>query len=381
MSKQTFQILKELPITFAQAQCVLYKNEILICGGYERKTCYSYHTLKNKYKFICNYPDDVRLEAHCVVKLINNNNKDSNQIILLSLGGISHIKKHALVMKYVSVWSNILDISNKSSELNNYNQWIPFTCNDNRPIIFGGKYDSYCGARAVVGGRNNNLLFITYYYDNISVFNLNTFKFNKHCTLPTNNCIGHHCFVSKSENEQGQEIMKTNEEKNKQNQMLLFCMGTGLSIEYNEDNNTFQFYQLPVCDDIAPLYHYAYVRVNNIILFFGGWNDSKILVSKSVHMYLIRENKWMKFRNTLPRPLYDCIATLNEEDNHIHIIGGKDYKKALVSTHVKTKVRVWDPLQLSKNEIKCIIKHWTQILKIKLGWIDDFDKIIIKYSK
>ncbi|ETO02280.1 hypothetical protein RFI_35156, partial [Reticulomyxa filosa] len=91
---------------------------------------------------------------------------------------------------------------------------------------------------------NNNLLFITYYYDKISVFNLNTFKFIKYFHLPTNNCIGCHCFVSKSENEQEQGMMKINEEKNKQNQMLLFCMKTGLSIEYDEDNNTFQCYKL-----------------------------------------------------------------------------------------------------------------------------------------
>ncbi|ETO04658.1 hypothetical protein RFI_32738 [Reticulomyxa filosa] len=201
MSKQTFQVLKELPITFAEAQCVLYKNELLICGGYERKTCYSYHTIKNKYKFICNYPSDVTLEANCVVKLIDNN-KDNNQIILF-------------------VWSNILDISNKLNESNNYNQWIPLTDNNNQPIIIGRGAHTYYGVRALIGGRNNNLLFITYYYDNISVFNLNTFKFIKHHHLPTNNCINHHCFVSKSENEPEQEIMKINEEKNKQNQMLI----------------------------------------------------------------------------------------------------------------------------------------------------------------
>ncbi|ETO08991.1 hypothetical protein RFI_28397, partial [Reticulomyxa filosa] len=33
-----------------------------------------------------------------------------------------------------------------------------------------------------------------------------------------------------------------------------------------------------------------------------------------------------------------------------------------------------------KNEIKLIIKYWTRTLKIKLGWINDFDKIIMKYN-
>ncbi|ETN97147.1 hypothetical protein RFI_40384 [Reticulomyxa filosa] len=67
--------------------------------------------------------------------------------------------------------------------------------------------------------------------------------------------------------------MKTNKEKNKQNyQMLLFCENTGLLIKYNENNNTFQFHQLPICKNIALFSNYAYVRINDIVLFFGGCN-------------------------------------------------------------------------------------------------------------
>ncbi|ETO15239.1 hypothetical protein RFI_22125 [Reticulomyxa filosa] len=272
-------------------------------------------------------------------------------------------------MKYVSVWNDIL---------NNYNEWIPFTDNHNHPIIIGrDEHQYYEGVRAVIGGRNNNLLFITYYLQNISIFDLNTFRFIKHDTLPTNDSIWFHCFVSNSENGQGQQMMKINQEINKQNyQMLLFCNNTGLSIEYDEDNNTFQFHQLPVCDDIAPFNCYAYVCINDVILFFGGcsWDEIYfVVVSKSAHKYSIRENKWITFQNALPNPLHYCVAILSEENNHIHIIGGS------YETHRKTKVRIWDPLLLSKNEIKYIIEHWIQTLKIKLGWIDDFNKIIFKY--
>ncbi|ETO16575.1 hypothetical protein RFI_20764 [Reticulomyxa filosa] len=142
-------------------------------------------------------------------------------------------------------------------------------------------------------------------------------------------------------------MIKTNQ-KNKQNyQMLLFKQKTGLSIEYDEDNNTFQFQKLPVCDDIAQFYQYAYVYINDIILFFGGggW-DNKYVYSKSVHKYSIRENKWMIFQNALPSPLLYCVAILSEEDNDIHIIGGLNDKHTMISTHMKTKVRVWDHLQL-----------------------------------
>ncbi|ETO02017.1 hypothetical protein RFI_35422, partial [Reticulomyxa filosa] len=45
--------------------------------------------------------------------------------------------KHASVMKYVRIWNNILDMSNKSNEFNNCNQWTPFTDNHNHPITIG----------------------------------------------------------------------------------------------------------------------------------------------------------------------------------------------------------------------------------------------------
>ncbi|ETO11114.1 hypothetical protein RFI_26261 [Reticulomyxa filosa] len=229
----SFQTLKKLPIPLSLTQCIQHKHELLICGD----------TIKNKYKFICEYPSNVQLYEYCVVKLVDNN----NQITLLSFGGSSSIKRHTLVMKYV--------------------------------IIIGRDNDDYFGVRAVIGGSNNNLLFITYIFDNISVFDLNTFQFIKHDTLPIDNYIQYHCFVSNSADGYGQGMMKTS----KQNyQMLLFCFDSGLSIEYNEDNNTFQF----------PLYG----------------------------------------------PLFNCVAILNEEDNHIHIIGGLNDKFKSVSTHMRTKV-------------------------------------------
>ncbi|ETO35242.1 hypothetical protein RFI_01820 [Reticulomyxa filosa] len=360
MSNLIFQTLKELPIPLFQSQCLLHKHELLICGGWNEKACYSYHTIKNEYKFICEYPSHVKVEGHCVVKLVHNNHKDNNQITLLSFGSNwDGENKHTLAMKYVSVWSNI---SNKSNEFNNYNQWIPFTDNHNHPIIIGKYNGHYHGARAVIGGSNNHLLFITYLENNISVFDLNTFQFIKHDILPTIDYINYHCFVSNSENGQVQEIVKTNEEKNKHiYQMLLFCFETGLSIEYDEDNNTFQFNELPVCNDIESFFRYAYVCVNDKIFFFGGIGN--FVYSKSVHVYSIRESKWITFQNTLPSPLFGCVAIFSEEDNDIHIIGGRDDKETT-----------------SKNEIKLIVQYWTRTLQIKFGWISYFDKIIMKYK-
>ncbi|ETO35142.1 hypothetical protein RFI_01932, partial [Reticulomyxa filosa] len=83
-----------------QSQCVLHKHEITICGSYQQRDCHFYHTLKNEYK-------------QSVVKLIDNNYKDNNEISLLSFGSDWKGRNgHTLVMKYVSVCD---DISDKSS--------------------------------------------------------------------------------------------------------------------------------------------------------------------------------------------------------------------------------------------------------------------------
>ncbi|ETO35473.1 hypothetical protein RFI_01592 [Reticulomyxa filosa] len=204
----------------------------------------------------------------------------------------------------------------------------------------GRDKDNCQGARAVIDGINNHLLFIAYRSSNISVFYLNTFQFIKHDTLPTDDWTFYHW----------QEIIKINEEKKKKRnyEMLLFCQKMGLSIEYGEDNNTFQFHQIPVCDNIAQSHSYAYVYVNDAILFFGGCNGSIIceIFSKSVHKYSIRENKWIIFQNTLPSPLCGCVAILSEDNTYVHIIGGWDWK-IFLSTHMKTKVSEW----LSEEEM------------------------------
>ncbi|ETO15322.1 putative protein, unknown function [Reticulomyxa filosa] len=330
-----FQTLKELPTPLADSQCVLHKHELFICGDKYERACYSYHTLKNEYKLICEYSSNVTLCGHCVVKLEDsnsNNDKDNNQITLFVWNDDNNNGEN----------QNETNKSKKLNELhqlnksNNYNQWVPFTDNHNHPIIIGRDHDDYEGARALLVEINNNF-----------VFNLNTFQYIKHDKLPTNNDIWFHCFISKSENGQVQEMMKTNQKYKQNYQMLLFCKETGLSIEYDEDTKTFQFQELPVCDDIAPFYEYAYVCINDVILLFDGCNWSRNVVSKSVHKYSIRENKWMTFQNTLSSPLYDCVAILSEDNTYVHIIGGFDGKQRML-THMKIDVSEW----LSEEEMK-----------------------------
>ncbi|ETN98410.1 hypothetical protein RFI_39090, partial [Reticulomyxa filosa] len=197
-------------------------------------------------------------------------------------------------------------------------------------------------------------------------------QFIKHDTLPTNDLIYYHCFVSKT---------------NQQNyQMLLFCKKTGLSIEYDEHNNIFQFHQLPVYDDIASFYKYAYVCINDVILFFGGY--SIFTRSKSAHKYSIRENKWIAFQNILPSRLYDCVAVLSEDNTYVYIIGG--YNKGSVSTHTKTEVSKWmseeemkKGIELKveekekKNEMETIVKKETNKKQNKVKKDSDVERCFI----
>ncbi|ETO07198.1 hypothetical protein RFI_30192 [Reticulomyxa filosa] len=323
-----FETLLPLPSPLYRGQCISFNHEILVCGGYHNQKCYSYHTIKRKYKRICLYPSNVELNGHCVIKLMDNNN--SHGITLLSFGGSP---KHTLMMKYVSVWDNdVIDVKNES----HLNKWIPFTDNNNNPILIGRDEDNYCGARALISGSDNNLLFITYHPKNISVFDLHTFQYIKHSTLPVDSDtqIKYHCFVLKPTH----GLSKEKKDK-KLHEMMLFCKNTGLTIEYDEDYNLFQFYCVWVCTTIRPFYSYGFVCVNDTIWFFGGSSEDRV-ISKAVYGYSMLKDQWMKFEQTLSMPLTGCVAILSGDNKYVHIIGGYN-ESGTLSTHIKTKVKKW----------------------------------------
>ncbi|ETO30329.1 WD repeat-containing protein [Reticulomyxa filosa] len=391
-----FETLATFPIPLQNTQSVAYKHEILIFAGYERRACYSYHILKNEYKLFCLYPNSINVDGHCVVKLVDNNNKNKhiNEITLLSFGGK---QRHSLIMKYISAWDNDNEIIKKK----NYNRWFPFIDNNNNPVQIAKDEDNYNGVRAVIGGNNNNLLFITYNPKNISVFDLTKFQFIKHDILPIDINISFHCFVKRNENENG------NKEKD---EMWLFCFEIGLSIEYDEKLNTFQFHKLRVCDTIKSFHYYAYSYIQNSILFFGGclFYGS---TSNQIHKYSIINNKWMKCKEILSIPLKYPIAILTEDNLFVHILGVDDTNNKLL-THIKMKIsdftegnQKWmienkeiadfEEIRIEleemnkgldikylkkKKEIAMIIKYWMNSIEInELGWIDEFNLIILRY--
>ncbi|ETO11858.1 WD-40 repeat-containing protein [Reticulomyxa filosa] len=277
-------------------------------------------------KIICSYPDDIIIDKHCIVKLLNTSNE--NEITLLSFGGN---KKHTLIIKYISIWDE------KNVNKKNYNQWIPFIDNKNNSIILGEDNNcDYVGARAVIGGSNNHLLFISYHPNNIDIFDLNTFQYIKHDIFSTKYSIRCHNFFLIS----------------KKNEMLLFDERVGLSIQYDENNNNFKFNKIQLCNNIKLSSCYGCVHLNNFILFFGGFYYNNI--SNEIYKYSITKNKWTKLEQILSIRLCHCVALLNSDNTFIHIIGfdGEEL------SHIKAKVNelIKDEEEEEEEEEKGIIE-------------------------
>ncbi|ETO03154.1 hypothetical protein RFI_34257 [Reticulomyxa filosa] len=109
---------------------------------------------------------------------------------------------------------------------------------------------------------NNHLLFITFQFNNIIVFDLNTFQFIKHDILPTNDFISYNCFVSKLENVQGQEVMKLNQKKiNKIIKCCCFVERQDYQLNMMKITTLFNFIKYLFVMNDTPFKYYAYVCV------------------------------------------------------------------------------------------------------------------------
>ncbi|ETO20500.1 hypothetical protein RFI_16717 [Reticulomyxa filosa] len=318
-----FESLASLPTRILHPQCIMHNQEILICGGNYVSDCYSYNILNNKWKIINSYPKSILLIGHCVVKL--HSNKKANEMTLLSFGGQQN---HALTMSYRSVWDN-------KDKRKHVNQWFPLTKRNGKRVSIGRKQDDYEGARAIVGGANNHLLFITHPPKNMAVFNLDTFQMVKVVQLPLSgeyNQSWYHGFVCKASTP-----------KNAKSEMILFCERKVLLIEYDEDNsNHFRCNDMVTYATTQPCSEYAYVRVDCSVLFFGGCSKDGTADSKTVYRYSVEHNNWMKYDATMPLPLRACTSVLSEDCSFVYIIGGgRDYNKQETALLLRTKVQDW----------------------------------------
>ncbi|ETO08499.1 hypothetical protein RFI_28887, partial [Reticulomyxa filosa] len=297
---------------------------------------------KNQYRLICLYPGGVKLWGHCVVKRIKNN--DQTGITLFSFGGFYN---HTLTMKYESVWDG--------DEGEVKNKWMPLIDDNERPVRICDENNSN-GVRAVA---IDHLLFISHPSNLIDVFNLDTLTFITRDTLPINNSVRYHCFVSRTE--------YNCKSTTKKNELFLFYKNEGVIIGYDENDNTFQYKKVRVGKTLRTLDQYAYLIVDGSILFFGGYDGS---TSNIVQRYSIKKNRWTVFKHKLPFAVYGN-AGVWDEQMFVHIIGGRDKREHSSSSHFRIRVdRLLEDneeLWTAEDETKAILEDITVELEQNIG--------------
>ncbi|ETO13295.1 hypothetical protein RFI_24081, partial [Reticulomyxa filosa] len=206
-----------------------------------------------KYRPICSYPENVQLDGHCVLQW-SDPQANLNTINLLSFGGQPEKKdKYAFKMEYQSVWD---DYNVKS-------QW------EQCHFQIGDFEDNLVGARGLIGGNDNNLLFITHFPKKIQVIDLNTGSILDTDVLPVEayqHGIGHHSL---------------------------------------KDSN-----------------FYSFVHHNDYVFLLGG-KDSANNIHKKVWKYSMKYKTWSECEDTLPIENWDSFAVI-DKDNTIHNFGGID---------------------------------------------------------
>ncbi|ETO12925.1 hypothetical protein RFI_24450 [Reticulomyxa filosa] len=173
------------------SQCVAFDAEVLICGSISTGDCYSYHVVKEEYKKTAEYPWNVELQGHSVIKcdVEAGTGEDKNIVTLLSFGGSPYHGRHTLMMRYQSVWSGE---SSKKVE----NRWLPLANGE----IIGRDNDDLQGARALISGTNKDLLFVTHNRCHIKVIDMKSYRYIsdvQNAVLPVSNenRASFHCFV------------------------------------------------------------------------------------------------------------------------------------------------------------------------------------------
>ncbi|ETO33601.1 hypothetical protein RFI_03500 [Reticulomyxa filosa] len=351
-----FDYLPDLPLELSMMQCIAIKDEILMCGGDGRNFCYSYHTTKREYRQICLYPWEIQLWGHTVVRCEGEDDKSKNpKVTLLSFGGSDRRRRHTFIMHYESVWS-----TDSVSTTAHTNEWIEV---QDKIIIGASNGHNLTGARACVGGKHNNLLFVTHCPRNINVINLQTYEYIQtiNSTLPIHTYwLCYHGFV---------KLSTTN--------FILISDVETIGITYDECDRTFHFQILPnITTSFSIFSNFAYLLLDNYILVFGGKCASST-ITDAIHVYNVRHKQWRQLAQILPKALVDCYAIASHDQDFIHIIGGDNHKLKCQNSHYAIRCYY---LILTKEKIKMIIDYWIRIISFnRLGWIKEFVTCVAEY--
>ncbi|ETO25017.1 hypothetical protein RFI_12127 [Reticulomyxa filosa] len=333
-----FETLHNLPTALKYSQCVSFNDEILICGGASNRNCYSYHIVKNEYRVICCYPSNVKLYGHTVIKMKSNNEKE---IKLLSFGGEHN---HALVMHYQSVWNE---------ETQYLNKWVA------SPYKFNNNINDMLFSRALIGGKNNQLLFLIYYPNHIIAYDFKLMKTVAKGMLPTREEVTTgSCFA-----------------KSTSDQMIIFGHGSeGICVKYDETKKKFSYSTLVMPNHMDRPLLYSNAYIDDFIMVFGSENT---WYKDSVFLYSIKKTAWSDCKRKLPLSDYGAAAVVTEDGKWAHIIGGCD---STSPSNKHMRVLVQEIIGITEKDVRAIVKHWLRKSELKrLGWIDDFYKFVINF--
>ncbi|ETO27401.1 hypothetical protein RFI_09731 [Reticulomyxa filosa] len=316
-----FEQLPDLPADFYRAQCVWFGEELLICGGSHNNQCYSYHVSKRQYKEICSYPKEVTLYGHTVIICARSESKEKDRVTLLSFGGGPYgwsVPYHTMLMDYKSVWSK--------QKSKHKNKWVAF----GNGTFFGENYD-FGGARALVGGTDNALLFITRSPRYIEIVDLKTYKYidnlkNNILPISKDNDVFYHCFIPLSTHH-----------------FILISENEIILIQFHQSTHAFEYHILPTCPTLKFCRSFAYVYFNHQIILFGGWDFNKSQCTDSIHIFHVKKKSWSQCNFTLPFPINGSAAVFNPFQFAVHLIGGKNDDRENQSTHffIPIKKIVW----------------------------------------
>ncbi|ETO00870.1 hypothetical protein RFI_36570, partial [Reticulomyxa filosa] len=211
-------------------------------------------------------------------------------------------------MKYKSVWEISDDQCSSKSEHQPFNTWI----RHNQDTNIGKLEDELRGLRGLIGGINNDLLFITYHPENTEIIDLKTMKQLtgiKNRIIPIEKHkfgIGYHCFLPLTMN----------------NEKLInhFIF------------KAFHYEKLPICTAFNDFKYYSFVYLYDFIFLFGGSN-SKYERTKNVYQYSMKEKTWNECKFTLPMEISGSFAILSDDDTNVHVIGGNNAKREKQKMH------------------------------------------------
>ncbi|ETO14853.1 hypothetical protein RFI_22514 [Reticulomyxa filosa] len=331
------EIFDILPCGLFRPQCVVFKNEILICGTWKIASCYSYNMSTQQYKLF--YEDKRMCNGHAIIKLPNENEENEEEVTLLLLGSFQN---RVAWMKYRSVWA-------WQSNFQKNNEWIP----EEKSKGINAYLEDPC---VVVGGSKNQYLFVVYRPNNISVLMLHNLELFAKGTLPIDCIVGASCFV-KTDN---------------CNQMIFFNRLHGYLITFDETVQHFQFQKLTVCNKLRGRFDYSSVRVKDWILLIGGKFGLKSF--DTIYCYSISLKIWRLSKYRLPISLHGSCAIVDDQLCWLHVIGGKHENKD--SRH-HFKIKIADIINnwRDENEI-VVIEHWFRTCKISFLWVRDLNDVI-----